>query len=117
MTNAEAREWYRSEIQRLRELISNWNDTGASVESQARRAHQLRRQARLEARLKMDDRETVDLIARRDKKKYGDSEGPTFAWLVRANLDAGRTEKQAYGQIIDSSTRLSDDGNDDRPGY
>lgn len=53
----------------------------------------------------MQDPVEVRALRARDMRKYGNPDGPTFAQLVERYLAEGKTEEQAYREIIEYSVR------------
>lgn len=53
----------------------------------------------------MLDRADVEALRRRDLNKYGNPDGPAFAQMVERSVTQGKTEDQAYEEIIGSSVR------------
>jgi hypothetical protein len=104
-TNAEIRQWYNDQVAVIPALDQQWQRQGLSAEERARKAHELRHQARLKARDFMPDpREVADLQAR-DREKYGNPDGPTFEQLVAKNREQGLTGDEVYEKIIGSANR------------
>jgi hypothetical protein len=81
---------------------------GATLEAQARRAFDMRRDARLTARAMMGDLAEVERLRARDVEKYGYPDGPTFEQLMkRQRTHDRRTGADAYRAIIESSRTLN----------
>lgn len=68
-------------------------------------AFEMRRSARLRAREMMEDSVEVELLRERDRRKYGDPDGPTFEQLVKEERDRGAVGESPYRAIIDSACR------------
>ncbi len=106
-TNAEIRLWYNYQVVAISEINKRWVEEGLSAEERARRAYELRHDARVNARFMMPDKDEVKMLQERDSAKYGNPGGPTFAYLVEKNQKAGLEGGQVYEAIIESSSRTS----------
>ena len=53
----------------------------------------------------MRDSVEIDLLRKRDLKKYGSADGPTFEYLVEKLSQAGFGGDQLYEMIVDNSYR------------
>jgi hypothetical protein len=100
VTNKEIRWWYFQEVAEIRGLVEEWERRGDSRENQARQAWK-RRHVRLQAREMMEDPADVEAVRRRDLKKYGNPDGPTF----EHKLD------DAYRRIIEDACTTSEEVN------
>lgn len=105
MTNAEIRRWYRQQCDDLQRKIAEWQHQGVPLEEQARRAHQLRHDARLAARRMMRDPREVVALEARDLAKYGHPDGPAFEQLLALHRGDGCTQAEALAAILESATR------------
>jgi hypothetical protein len=63
--------------------------------------------ARLEARAMMADPMEVELLRARDMALYGNTDGPTFAFLVAQGRRSGLTEQAIYEAIIAGAYRTN----------
>jgi hypothetical protein len=63
----------------------------------------------------MADPAEVEALRARDRKKYGNPDGPTLESLHEKNLGKGMTEQESYESIIGSSQR-TDAATDKRHG-
>lgn len=106
--NGEIRQWYNDQVARIPELDAHWRAEGLSTEERARRAYDVRHEARVGAREMMPDRSQVAALRQRDTQKYGNPDGPTFDQLVETNVERGMTHDEANESIIGSSTRTDD---------
>lgn len=106
-TNAEIRQWYNDQVAVIPALNEQWVNEGLSAEERARRAHEIRHNARLQAREFMPDKQEVADLQARDLQKYGNPDGPTFDQLVEANRAKGMTGDAVYEAIINSSNRTN----------
>jgi hypothetical protein len=89
MTNQQVREWYKSQVDQIRLLNEGWKVAGLGVEERARRACQVRHDARLRAREMMEDPLEVKLLRKRDLREFGTLDGPTFEFLVKKAREEG----------------------------
>ncbi|WPD21241.1 MAG: hypothetical protein SD837_13665 [Candidatus Electrothrix scaldis] len=106
-TNAEIRAWYNKQVVIIPALTEQLSQEGASAEERAKLAYDIRHRARMYARLLMPDKDEVELLRQRDMKKYGNPDGPTFAYLVEKNQEKGLEGDAIYEAIIESSSRTS----------
>jgi len=100
MTNSEVRAWYRGRVERIRGLNKEWLAQGLSARERALRAWKLRRDARTEARAKMEDGRDVEALRRRDESKYGNPDGPSFEDALALAVGKGYEGDEAFGEII-----------------
>ncbi len=73
-TNAEIRKWYLKQVTQIPELNEQWLANGFSAKERAKRAWQIRHDARFEARKMMVDAEEVEMLQARDVAEYGNEE-------------------------------------------
>lgn len=106
-TNAEIRLWYNYQVVAISEIDKRWVEEGLSAEVRAKRAYELRHEARVNARYMMPDKDEVKMLQQRDEVKYGNPDGPTFAHLVEKSQKEGLEGDQVYETIIASSSRTS----------
>ena len=104
-TDGEIRQWYNDQVATIPTLDQQWRQQGLSAEARARKAHEIRHDARLRARSFMQDRQAVADLQARDQEKYGNPDGPTFEYLVDRNREKGLTDDAAYEDIVGSSRR------------
>lgn len=109
--NSEIRQWYNDQVATITTLDQQWQQQGLSAAQRARRAYDIRHNARLKAREYMRDKNEVTLLQARDKEKYGNPDGPTFEWLMEQNRKKGMSENDAYLAIIGSSERTNTEVN------
>ena len=81
------------------------DSAGPSARERAQKAWDLRHTARIAARSMMRDPVEIDILRRRDLKKYGHADGPTFHYLVEKLSEAGFESDQIYEMIVDNSYR------------
>ena len=105
-TNCEIRIWYNFQIVAIKQLNERWKEEGLSVVERAKKAFQIRHDARLNGRYMMKDRFEVAALRDRDNKKYGNPDGPTFEHMVAFGRENGLTGDRIYEGIIESSARV-----------
>ena len=103
MTNLEVRQWYLSQVSKIPILNEEWTRYGLSAEQRARRAWQIRHDARLMAREKMEDPREVKLLRDRDMALYGNPDGPTFEFLTAKASKLGWGGDKMYHAIVAGS--------------
>ncbi|WP_206365332.1 hypothetical protein [Siculibacillus lacustris] len=111
-TNEEIRQWYNDEVGKIPELNAKWKEQGLGAEERARRAYEIRHNARLQARAFMENPDEVAALRARDKAKYGNPDGPSFEQLVEDNKKSGLSGDEIYESMIDSSRRTSKEYNE-----
>lgn len=111
-TNAEIRQWYNDEVNKIPALNEQWIAEGLSVEERAKRAQEIRHHARVEARVMMPNKQEVVDLQARDQEKYGNPDGPTFEYLVEKNRSKGLQGDAVYEDIIGSSNRTNKEYNE-----
>jgi hypothetical protein len=104
-TNTEIRQWYNEKVGEIPKLNEGWKQQGLSAETRAQMAHQIRHDARLQARSMMQDKGEIAALRARDVEKYGNPDGPSFEDLVRQNREAGLEGDDGYEAIVSSSNR------------
>ena len=100
MTNSDIREWYLRKVATIPDLDLEWTKNGVLLEARARRAWEIRHNARREARSMMENKAEVEALRRRDLTIYGNPDGPTFAQLIAAGSDAGLSRDEILRRII-----------------
>lgn len=106
-TNAEIRTWYNRQVVIIPTLNTQWDNEGVNAEERAQRAYDIRHRARLYARALMQDKEEVELLRQRDSEKYGNPDGPTWAYLIEKAKKKELIGDAVYEEIIESSSRTS----------
>ncbi len=106
-TNSEIRLWYNYQVVIIPTLNEQWIREGVSAKERAKLAYGIRHRARIYARLLMPDKEDVGMLRKRDMKKYGNPDGPTFEYLVDKNRQKGLGGDALYVAIVESSSRTS----------
>ena len=105
-TNVEIREHYLKLISQIQPTVDQMKKDGKKAEERAKKAYQLRHDARMLCRAMMTDRKQVEELKARDKEKYGQGDGPTFEQLFENNKKKkGLKAEEAYEAIIASSQR------------
>jgi hypothetical protein len=64
MTNSEIREWYLRKVATIPDLDLEWTKNGDLLEARARRAWEIRHNARREARSMMENKAEVEALRR-----------------------------------------------------
>src|SRR6266487_599241 len=103
MSNQEVRQWYLSQVSKIPLLNDEWTRLGMSVQRRARRAWELRHDARLETRKMMENPKEVKLLQDRDMKLYDSADGPSFEFLVDKAGRLGLKGDKMYEAIIADS--------------
>lgn len=111
-TNAEIRQWYNATVDKIPKLNEQWIQEGISLEERAKKAHEIRHCARLAARAMMPNLQEIAALHARDQEKYGNPDGPTFAYLVEKNRAKGLQGEAVYTDIINSSDRTNKEYNE-----
>lgn len=106
-TDCEIRAWYNYQVVAIPKLNEYWIEQGIGLEERAKKAFELRHNARVYARFMMEDKEDVKKLMARDQEKYGNPNGPTFDYLVQKNKTEGKSEEEAYQAIIDSASQTN----------
>jgi hypothetical protein len=118
MTNREIRAWYRERAAEIPSLSEDWIAQGVPLEERALRAWRIRHEARLQARSMMEDRDEIEDLRERDRRLYGNADGPTFDQLVQEGLERGLRRDEVYERIIVGSQATNREVNEffDRKG-
>lgn len=111
-TDCEIRVWYNYQVVAIPVINQRWVNRGVSLEDRARRAFDLRHKARMNARFMMPSKEEMRALQERDRKKYGNPDGPTFEYLVQKSLKKGISREETYKTIIASSARTDNGYNE-----
>lgn len=110
-TNEEIRQWYNDQVAVIPDKNKEWIAAGYTAEHRAELAQHIRHDARIQARAFMTNKAEVAELRRRDQAKYGNPDGPTFAYLVAQNQKRGLTGDAVYEEIVGSSNRTSEEYN------
>ena len=105
MTNSEIRSWYREQVEQIRRRDEEWIAERVSLRERASRAWRLRREARLQARSKMENAHEVAALRRRDEFKYGDPDGPSFEQALASAVAKGFQGDAAFEDAIRAAVR------------
>lgn len=108
VTNTEIRQWYMQRTAEIVELNEHWIRQGLSAQERAGAAWRIRHEARLTARSIMSNAAEVELLRARDLSKYGNTDGPTFEFLVDQLRQAGLTGDEVYEAIITGAYRTNE---------
>lgn len=111
-SNAEVRGHYLKLVSAIGPANARWREEGLSAEERARRAFQMRRDARITGRAMMTDKGEVLALEERDKAKYGHPDGPTFDELVKRNQAKGLQGDAVFEAIVESAQRTNGAVND-----
>ncbi|MFO0589282.1 MAG: hypothetical protein U0441_17220 [Polyangiaceae bacterium] len=90
---------------------AKWKAEGLSAEARAKRAYQVRHDARVTARAMMANAADVATLEERDRAKYGSPDGPTFEWLVQRAEAKGLHGDAVFEEIVASSQRTDQSTN------
>ncbi|WAS92668.1 hypothetical protein [Nannocystis punicea] len=104
-TNHQARQLYLERVAAIGGEVERWKAEQIPVEEQARRAYQLRHDARMTARAMMSDATELGALQERDRAKYGNPDGPTFEWLIERARAKGLEGDAAYQSIVESAQK------------
>jgi hypothetical protein len=111
-SNEEIRQWYNDQVAVIPDLNEQWKKDGLSAEERAKKAHEIRHHARVEARSMMQNKQEVAELQARDQEKYGNPDGPTFEFLVEKNRLKGFQGDAVYEDIVGSSNRTNKEYNE-----
>src|SRR5260370_29179666 len=103
MTNGEIRAWYKERIAEITKLNQDWIAQGTSLEESSLRAWRIRHDARMQARSMMENPIEVEDLRERDRRLYGNPDGPTFDQLVKEGHELGLQRDEIYEGIISGS--------------
>jgi hypothetical protein len=104
-TNADIRAFYLRTVATVGPANEGWKREGLPTEERARRAFQMRHDARLLARAMMKQGAEIEALRQRDREKYGTPDGPAFDWLLEHNRKKGLAGDAAYEAIVESAQR------------
>jgi len=103
-SNKEIRQWYNDEVGKIPKLNEKWKNQGLSTKERAKKAYDIRHNARLKARSMMSNKDEVLALQKRDLKKYKNPDGPTFEQLVE-KFENDLTGDDIFEAIIGGSKR------------
>jgi hypothetical protein len=101
---AEVRDWYHAQLAGFGQLDQAWQEQAVPLAERARRAYEMRHNARLAAREQMPASAVVPLETR-DLDLYDNPDGPTFDGLIEKLIATGKTRDQAYEALLESARR------------
>jgi hypothetical protein len=107
-TNEEIRVYYNQVVTSIGPASEQWKREGLSAEERARRAFEIRHDARLTCRAMMASAGEVEDLRKRDQEKYGNPDGPTFEQLVENGKKKGATGDAVYEAIVASAQRTDE---------
>jgi hypothetical protein len=110
-SNKDIRVRYLCDVAKIGAENEDWKKQSVPIEERAKRAFEIRHNARKTARAMMQSDTEVALLKSRDQAKYGSPDGPTFEWLVEKAKGKGLTGDAVYQEIIDSAQRTNVDVN------
>jgi hypothetical protein len=107
-TNEEIRVYYNQVVSTIAAASEQWKRDGLPAEEQARRASEIRHDARVTCRAMMTSAAEVEDLRRRDQEKYGNPDGPTFEQLVDKAKKKGLRGDAVYDEILASAQRTDE---------
>jgi hypothetical protein len=110
-SNKDIRVRYLCDVAQIAPQNIEWKTQNVSIEERAKKAFEIRHNARKTARAMMQSTAEVDMLKQRDQAKYGSPDGPTFDWLVEKAKGKGLTGDAIYQEIIESAQRTNEDVN------
>jgi hypothetical protein len=110
-SNKDIRAKYLCDVASINPKNEQWKTESVSIEERAKRAFEIRHNARKTARAMMKSDTEVAMLKARDKEKYGSPDGPTFEWLVEKAKGKGLSGDAIYQEIIESAQRTNVDVN------
>lgn len=103
--NGDVRAAYLQMVAAIGPANERWKQENVPAEERAKRAYQMRKDARLLARAMMKDPAEVELLRKRDLEKYGSPDGPSFDWLVERERKKGLGGDAVWEAIVESAQR------------
>lgn len=108
MEDGAVRHWYNAQVEQIGALNDQWAAAGVPAHERAAMTHAIRHDARVAARAAMKNRAGVEQLRQRDIEKYGNPDGPTFAYLVADWRRRGvQSDDEIYAQVIGGSARTN----------
>ena len=104
-SNKEIRARYVCWVTGIGAMNEEWKAQGLPAEARARKAYEVRHDARVISRAMMASDVEVKLLQERDREKYGNPDGPTFEWLVEKAKEKGLTGDAVYEEVVSSAQR------------
>jgi len=106
-TNGDIRAAYLQMVAAIGPANEAWKRESVPAEQRARRAFQMRHDARLLARAMMKDAAEVEALRERDEEKYGSPDGPMLDWLVARERKKGLTGDAVWEAIVASAQQTN----------
>jgi hypothetical protein len=100
MTNREIRAWYLQHTAELSDLNEGWIAEGLDLEQRANRAWRIRHDLRSRARSMMENQLEIRYLKERDRRLWGNEDGPTFDQLVLKYHQSGLRGDEVYERIL-----------------
>ncbi|APR83243.1 Hypothetical protein A7982_08592 [Minicystis rosea] len=110
--DAEIRAAYLRMVAAIGPANEAWKQEHLPAEERARRAFQMRHDARQTTRAMMKNAAEIALLQKRDQEKYGNPDGPTFEMLVERERKKGLTGDDVYEAIVKSAQRTDQSVNE-----
>jgi hypothetical protein len=104
-SNVQVREHYLRMVARIGASNDDWKKQGLKAEDRAKKAFQMRYEARLICRAMMTDKELLEALRARDQRKFGHPDGPTFDELVKHEEKKGLKGDAVFEAIVASAQR------------
>jgi hypothetical protein len=104
-SNKEIRARYVCWVTGIGAMNVEWKAQGLPAQERARKAFEVRHDARMISRAMMASDVEVKLLQERDREKYGNPDGPTFEWLVEKAGEKGLSGDAVYDEIVSSAQR------------
>jgi hypothetical protein len=102
-SDEQARRFYVCEAIGIGARDAVWRAEGRSAEERAHLAFETRRAARRTARQMMSNSSSVEELRERDRKKYGNPDGPTFEYLMERARANGLQGDARFESIVQSA--------------
>jgi hypothetical protein len=110
-SNKDIRVRYLCDVAQIAPQDEQWRSEKLAIEARAKKAFEIRHNARKTARAMMQSATEVEALKARDQEKYGSPDGPTFEWLVEKAKGKGLSGDAIYQEIIESAQRTNVDVN------
>jgi hypothetical protein len=105
MSNAEVRAWYDQRTKEIKAEGERMEREGVPQQQRAERLHEMRHDARMQARSMMRNPNDVRGLEIRDAWTYGNKNGPTFDELLSQKMSQGMSRAEALDKIIVGASR------------
>jgi hypothetical protein len=110
-SNKDIRVRYLCDVAQIAPQNEQWKSDKLPIEERAKKAFEIRHNARKTARAMMQSATEVEALKQRDQEKYRSPDGPTFDWLVDKAKGKGLSGDAIYQDIIESAQRTNVDVN------